>query len=54
MRGECEEKTGYFYTKGLKCVTVLIGVYDDQGEPVMGVINQPFFETGIDNGWDLK
>ena len=31
------------YSRGLQCVTVLIGVYDLQtGEPVMGVINQPF------------
>ncbi|KAM8933500.1 inositol polyphosphate 1-phosphatase [Pelodytes ibericus] len=31
------------YTKGLQCVTVLIGVYlIDTGLPIMGVINQPF------------
>lgn len=31
------------YTKGLQCVTVLIGVYlIDTGLPVIGVINQPF------------
>uniref|UniRef100_A0A8C5QHY3 Inositol polyphosphate 1-phosphatase n=1 Tax=Leptobrachium leishanense TaxID=445787 RepID=A0A8C5QHY3_9ANUR len=31
------------YTKGLQCVTILIGVYlIDTGLPVMGVINQPF------------
>ncbi|CAG9767659.1 unnamed protein product [Ceutorhynchus assimilis] len=44
VKGTYETKTGDFYTKGLKCVTVLIGVYDKNGEPVMGVINQPFFE----------
>ncbi|XP_053554591.1 inositol polyphosphate 1-phosphatase [Bombina bombina] len=31
------------YSKGLQCVTVLIGVYQiDTGLPIMGVINQPF------------
>ncbi|XP_053327832.1 inositol polyphosphate 1-phosphatase [Spea bombifrons] len=31
------------YTKGLQCVTVLIGVYlIDTGLPIMGVVNQPF------------
>lgn len=30
---------------GLKCVTILIGLYDsDTGAPLIGVINQPFFE----------
>ncbi|OQV19194.1 Inositol polyphosphate 1-phosphatase [Hypsibius exemplaris] len=33
------------FLSGLHCVTILIGVFDlKTGEPVMGVINQPFFE----------
>lgn len=37
-------------SNGLKCVTILIGVYDTtSGNPVMGVINQPFYET-LDDG----
>lgn len=32
-------------SNGLKCVTVLIGLYDTiTGAPIIGVINQPFFE----------
>lgn len=32
-------------SSGLKCVTVLLGVYDRfSGVPLIGVINQPFFE----------
>ena len=31
---------------GLKCVTVLIGVYDKKsGLPIIGIINQPFVEN---------
>lgn len=36
---------------GLKCVTVLIGVFDKPtGIPVMGVVNQPFFKH-VDDRW---
>lgn len=32
------------YLKGLRCATVLIGVYNkDSGLPLIGVINQPFY-----------
>lgn len=38
---------GVFPT-GLQCVTILIGVYDVQtGEPLMGVINQPFVSQDL-------
>ncbi|CAH2105717.1 unnamed protein product [Euphydryas editha] len=38
-----EAKPGH----GLPCVTVLIGAYlKSTGEPVIGVINQPFYENG--------
>lgn len=31
--------------RGLPCVTVLIGAYlRSTGEPIMGVINQPFYD----------
>ncbi|XP_059046141.1 inositol polyphosphate 1-phosphatase [Achroia grisella] len=41
VRGQA--KTG----RGLPCVTVLIGAYiKSTGEPVMGVINQPFYNNG--------
>ncbi|XP_063705561.1 inositol polyphosphate 1-phosphatase [Culicoides brevitarsis] len=37
-------------SNGLKCVTILIGVYDTTtGIPVMGVVNQPFNEL-LDDG----
>ncbi|XP_022911286.1 inositol polyphosphate 1-phosphatase [Onthophagus taurus] len=33
------------YTTGLKCVTVLIGIFNKKtGNPISGIINQPFFE----------
>lgn len=51
VKGGYEAKQGNFYAKGLKCVTVLIGVYNDQGQPVMGVVNQPFFQPEIDTGY---
>ncbi|XP_066256934.1 inositol polyphosphate 1-phosphatase [Euwallacea similis] len=51
VKGGYEQNNGQFYRKGLKCVTVLIGVFNTQGQPVMGVINQPFFEAEIDSGF---
>lgn len=37
---------------GLKCVTVLIGAYEkSSGEPIIGIINQPFFKH-IDDGYE--
>ncbi|KAF5302493.1 hypothetical protein FQR65_LT08583 [Abscondita terminalis] len=39
------------YVSGLRCVTVLIGVYDKpSGTPIIGVINQPFFKM-TDGQW---
>ncbi|XP_026321984.1 inositol polyphosphate 1-phosphatase [Hyposmocoma kahamanoa] len=41
VRGEAESE------RGLPCVTVLIGAYSRAtGEPVVGVINQPFYNNG--------
>ncbi|XP_038605340.1 inositol polyphosphate 1-phosphatase [Tachyglossus aculeatus] len=41
---EVEPVAGVF-PRGLQCVTILIGVFDRlSGEPLMGVINQPFAE----------
>ncbi|KPJ19471.1 Inositol polyphosphate 1-phosphatase [Papilio machaon] len=41
VRGEAEA------SRGLPCVTVLIGAYlRSSGEPVVGVINQPFYNGG--------
>lgn len=38
------------HLNGLKCVTVLIGVYDlTTGQPIMGIINQPFDEVKEDS-----
>ncbi|XP_066138311.1 inositol polyphosphate 1-phosphatase isoform X2 [Euwallacea fornicatus] len=52
VKGGYEQNTtGKFYSKGLKCVTVLIGVFNTQGRPVMGVINQPFLEAEVDLGF---
>lgn len=44
IKGYANEKTkDGVYSKGLQCVTILIGVYDrSSGLPIMGVINQPF------------
>ncbi|XP_041935954.1 inositol polyphosphate 1-phosphatase-like [Alosa sapidissima] len=43
---------GSIYSRGLQCVTVLIGAYDLQtGEPLMGVINQPFAEMDDSKRW---
>ncbi|KAL2087923.1 hypothetical protein ACEWY4_016751 [Coilia grayii] len=43
------------YSRGLQCVTVLIGAYDLRtGEPVMGVINQPFALMDDSKRWRGK
>ncbi|XP_069790775.1 inositol polyphosphate 1-phosphatase-like isoform X2 [Narcine bancroftii] len=44
IKGYANEKSkDGIYSKGLQCVTILIGVYDrSSGLPLMGVINQPF------------
>lgn len=41
-------------SRGLKCVCVLIGVYDLQtGIPIMGIINQPFYkDSETDSKWE--
>ena len=40
------------YLQGLQCVTVLIGVYDlSTGQPVVGVVNQPFNRQDSDGKW---
>lgn len=42
------EESGIHIT-GLGCVTILIGVYNKaNGTPVMGIVNQPFFELKED------
>lgn len=36
---------------GLGCVTVLIGAYDiESGKPIIGVINQPFYDQDEEGG----
>ncbi|CAH1404033.1 unnamed protein product [Nezara viridula] len=41
--GLCMEQD--FILSGLPCVTVLLGVFDmDSGNPLIGVINQPFYK----------
>ncbi|XP_060033574.1 inositol polyphosphate 1-phosphatase isoform X2 [Erinaceus europaeus] len=44
IKGSADTKSNQgIFPSGLQCVTILIGVYDTQtGEPLMGVINQPF------------
>ncbi|XP_067891739.1 inositol polyphosphate 1-phosphatase-like isoform X2 [Heterodontus francisci] len=44
IKGYADEKPkDGIYSKGLQCVTILIGVYNrSSGLPIMGVINQPF------------
>ncbi|EFA12380.1 inositol polyphosphate 1-phosphatase [Tribolium castaneum] len=50
-----EEITNGVSTSGLKCVTVLIGVFDKRaGLPVVGVINQPFVESACFWGHALE
>lgn len=45
-----DEATGVRLS-GLRCVTVLIGVFDKStGSPVLGVINQPFYES-VNSAW---
>lgn len=40
---DCQDDSQTFSTGGLKCVTVLIGVYDlETGDAIMGIVNQPF------------
>lgn len=40
-----DEQTG-LHLNGLRCVTVLIGVYvQSTGTPVLGVVNQPFYNN---------
>lgn len=42
-------------SNGLRCVTILIGVYHlDTGIPLMGIINQPFFEVQDDGTFKGK
>lgn len=40
---------------GLKCATVLIGAYSKEtSKPIMGVINQPFFQGSPEDGYTSK
>lgn len=49
-KSDSEPEEG-IYPSGLQCALVLIGVFDiHTGEPVMGVINQPFTEN-TEDGW---
>ena len=42
---------GGVYLMGLQCVTVLVGVFDlSTGEPVVGVVNQPFWRRDPSSG----
>ena len=42
---EKEEDEERIWTTGLRCVTVLIGVFElETGTPIIGVINQPFWK----------
>ncbi|XP_046617074.1 inositol polyphosphate 1-phosphatase [Neodiprion virginianus] len=46
-----DEVTGV-HLSGLRCVTVLIGVFEKTtGRPVLGVINQPFHNNTCDSEW---
>ena len=48
MKGVAE---GGVYLQGLQCVTVLVGVFDlSTGEPVVGVVNQPFWRCDPNSG----
>ncbi|XP_030767826.1 inositol polyphosphate 1-phosphatase isoform X2 [Sitophilus oryzae] len=51
IKAKEDVKDGEIFLKGLKCVTVLIGVYDKNGVPIIGVINQPFFEKSKRNSY---
>ncbi|XP_006608019.1 inositol polyphosphate 1-phosphatase [Apis dorsata] len=49
--GEKVDHTTGVHMSGLRCVTVLIGVYmKSTGIPILGVINQPFY-TNVDLRW---
>ncbi|RZF48824.1 hypothetical protein LSTR_LSTR003204 [Laodelphax striatellus] len=46
------EKDGDVFTAGLNCVTVLIGAFSrESGQPVIGVINQPFHTAPDGSEW---
>ncbi|XP_072334416.1 inositol polyphosphate 1-phosphatase-like isoform X2 [Scyliorhinus torazame] len=51
IKGYADEKPkDGIYSKGLQCVTILIGVYNrSSGLPIMGVINQPFVTRDPDS-----
>ncbi|XP_051886006.1 inositol polyphosphate 1-phosphatase-like [Pristis pectinata] len=51
IKGYADEKSkDGIYSKGLQCVTILIGVYNrSSGLPIMGVINQPFVTRDPDS-----
>ncbi|XP_038077604.1 inositol polyphosphate 1-phosphatase-like [Patiria miniata] len=47
-----ELPTDGIHEEGLQCAIILIGAFNRQsGEPVMGVINQPFCKTDDSNRW---
>ncbi|XP_022080167.1 inositol polyphosphate 1-phosphatase-like [Acanthaster planci] len=47
-----ELPTDGIHEEGLQCAIILIGAFDRQsGEPVIGVINQPFCRINGDNQW---
>lgn len=49
-----EVMTGDIYQSGLRCVTVLIGVFDrTSGVPILGIVNQPFHSLR-DSKWHGK
>lgn len=56
IRGNSEEPTSpgdqVMTSRGLSVVTVLIGVFSmKSGQPVIGVINQPFAEYDKEKKW---
>ncbi|KRT83983.1 hypothetical protein AMK59_882, partial [Oryctes borbonicus] len=54
INGIEKKETNGIYLSGLRCVTVLVGVYDKStGKPVLGVINQPFYEN-VEGKWRGK
>lgn len=41
---ECIDESTGLHKSGLRCVTILIGVYiKSTGIPILGIINQPFY-----------
>ncbi|XP_059490742.1 inositol polyphosphate 1-phosphatase [Neocloeon triangulifer] len=47
---ECSPNSHGIFTSGLRCATVLIGAYNRKtGEPMIGVVNQPFFQEEAEN-----